>query len=182
VINLSEAGLQILHEEPLKIGSSGKLRLLGEIDGERIEIRIRILWSRLLQEGELRGKMFRSGAHIEGDVEEFAGRLGRLIRQHGQLDRTSMQRKLEIRRAREAARLVNAERANDEQKAIDEAMAYLRSNPEEAMKWYNRARYDVRLEADRLLNAANRQDILAVWEYLERRIPLDRIARSFEPR
>lgn len=47
------------------------------------------------------------------------------------------------------------------------------------MKWYNRARFatneDVAVEMFR-----HREDVLAVWEYLERTVPLAVVVRVFD--
>lgn len=109
ILNLSQEGVQIEHTEPMKIGAHGKLRILGEVDGERIELRIRLVWSRLLQATGAKAKTFQSGGRFEEELDQIAGRLGRLIRAHGQLDSTSMARKLEIRRQREEARRIALE-------------------------------------------------------------------------
>ena len=72
---------------------------------------------------------------------------------------------------------------SDELLLIQHARERLRSNPDEAQRWYNRARFalveeetSMRLEA----NIPHREDVLAVWEYLERSIDLQLIISAFE--
>ena len=55
---------------------------------------------------------------------------------------------------------------------IQQARERLRANPDEALKWYNRANSPGRRGRRRLDDPPYREDVLAVWEYLERTIPL----------
>jgi len=61
-------------------------------------------------------------------------------------------------------------------------MERLRSHPEEAGKWYNRAKYSLSPEESKTFDESgvgHKEDILAVWEYLERSIELPAVARVF---
>src|SRR5207247_2696367 len=64
-----------------------------------------------------------------------------------------------------------------------QARARLRTHPEEAQKWYNRARYaiadvDPSLAASELVR--DRDEVLAVWEYLQRSVPIPVIVLVFK--
>jgi hypothetical protein len=71
---------------------------------------------------------------------------------------------------------------HDQFLVIQHAREYLRSNPREALNWYNRAKYAVASEPAHLqeMNLPHREEVFAVWEYLERSIDLVTIARAFE--
>jgi hypothetical protein len=64
---------------------------------------------------------------------------------------------------------------------IQHARDRLRTHPDEALKWYNRAKYSIAQSAvgtpDMLYH---REEVLAVWEYLERTVELQTIARVFD--
>jgi hypothetical protein len=66
---------------------------------------------------------------------------------------------------------------------IQQTRKRLRADPIEAIKWYNRARYSLSDQDARVVEAFTRQgyreEVLAVWEVLERKIPLGMIARVF---
>ena len=55
------------------------------------------------------------------------------------------------------------------------------ANPDEAKIWYDRARYSI-VETGVAVAAEirGREDVLAVWEYLERSLPLSTIAAAFD--
>ena len=67
---------------------------------------------------------------------------------------------------------------------IQHAREKLKENFDEAQKWYSRAYFALR--DSRLGNAAELmrypEDVLAVWEYLERSVPLSTIKRVFDQR
>jgi hypothetical protein len=69
-------------------------------------------------------------------------------------------------------------------KAIEQARAHLSASFDEALKWYNRARYSLAEEAVQkaVLGIRHKEDVLAVWEYLGRRIDIPTIARAFNRR
>jgi len=69
----------------------------------------------------------------------------------------------------------------DQVMLIQHARERLRSHPDEALKWYNRAKYAL-VEDDTAIGESlrHRDDVLAVWEYLERSVPIETIASVFE--
>jgi len=65
---------------------------------------------------------------------------------------------------------------------IEHARKQLLSDPNEAQRWYQRAKYAItqgntNIAADWI---RNREDVLAVWEYLERSVEISTIAIVFE--
>ena len=65
--------------------------------------------------------------------------------------------------------------------ALNGARERLATHPDEALKWYNRARYALDAEDSPIASEIrHRHDVLAVWEYLERTLPLAKIVRVFE--
>jgi len=84
---------------------------------------------------------------------------------------------------RNASRRVQVEVPADQALLVQHARERLRANPDEAAKWYNRARFATDEEGGQLVAAElirHRQDVLAVWEYLERTVPIAVVMRVFD--
>ncbi len=56
---------------------------------------------------------------------------------------------------------------------VKQAFSYMKQNPVEATKWYNRAKYALKEGDAPLLH--HKDDVLAIWEYLERIVTIDKI-------
>ena len=86
------------------------------------------------------------------------------------------------RSSKPSVKLIKSEDISPDQTLlIQHARERLQNDPEEARKWYNRARYAI-VESSAPISAdiRGREDVLAVWEYLERSVPLSTIVRVFE--
>jgi hypothetical protein len=70
----------------------------------------------------------------------------------------------------------------DTQLLIEHARKQLLSDPMEAQRWYQRAKYAITQGTANIVGDAirNREDVLAVWEYLERSVDISTIALVFE--
>jgi hypothetical protein len=65
---------------------------------------------------------------------------------------------------------------------VEQARERLASSFDDSVKWYNRARYSlsdatVQREADGI---HHKEDVLAVWEFLDRKVDIATIARVFD--
>jgi hypothetical protein len=191
IVDLAAHGAQIEHAQPLRLGSTGKLAFrLGDIN---VLIAGITIWSHLSKAPNARGKyLYRSGVRIDAagdDLSEVVTQLagGGFLK----LDDQSMQRK---KLRAEAKRLARAREPHmkvlppdhdippDQILLIEHARTRLRSDPEEARRWYNRARFALNEEHSRGIaeSIRHREDVLAVWEYLERTIDINMIVRVFE--
>ena len=70
----------------------------------------------------------------------------------------------------------------DTQLLIEHARKQLLADPMEAQRWYQRAKYAITHGTENIAGDAirNREDVLAVWEYLERSVDISTIALVFE--
>jgi hypothetical protein len=188
IVDVSAQGAQIAHAQPLRLG--GKARLTFKIGSLTVTAQGLTIWSRFAKSAETRSNMvYRSGIRIESDIEEFANAVRSLIdRGLAQPDPESLDRKrqrLLDRHAEKTSKLVvkglkppEAEIPSDQVLLIQHARERLRANPEEALKWYNRARY---VSGPQISDAIpNREEVLAVWEYLERSVDVPTIVTVFE--
>jgi hypothetical protein len=187
VVNVTEQGAHLIHAQPLRLATRARLRFKrGEI---MANVPGMVVWSHLSKTPNEKGKLlYESGLRIEPEGDEFAGvvaALGRqcLLRQ----DVESMERKR--RRMEERAHMhagkpvmtyIRSKVSADEQLLIQQARERLRTNPDEAMKWYNRARFAAEAEVMLSSDIPYREEVIAIWEYLERSVPLTTIVRTFE--
>jgi hypothetical protein len=179
IVNVSEGGLQALHPAPMRIGSSSRLsfRAAGVIVGASG----RLLWSHLSKEPDTNGKMlYRSGIRIEDPA--FAEAVRALVdKGFVKPDSNSLERKrkrlIEKEKSRSGPQMkvivTEATVPPEQLLLIKQVRERLRTNPLEANRLYEQAR-----TADAAKGV--QQDVLAVWEYLERSISLPLIMRVFD--
>lgn len=185
--DFGERGVQAEHAGALKLGSVGRLTFEIPMSQEVVRIQARVAWSRLSKKPDAKGKyLYRSGFRVEGDCEVMKTTLARMLHfSIARPDITSLEKKrkilIERARARAAAPTMKAvtsrqpEIPTDHLLIIQQARARLQAMPEEAVKWYNRAKYSQAHLAE--TGQHHRDEIVAIWEYLERMIDINVIAR-----
>lgn len=187
VTNVTEQGAHLIHAQPLRLATRGRLRFKrGEI---MANVPGMVVWSHLSKTQNEKGKLlYESGLRIEPEGDEFARvvtALGRqqLLRQDAESmerKRRRMEERVHAQAAKPAMTYIRNVVAADEQLLIRQARERLRTNPDEAMRWYNRARFALEAEAMLSSEIPYREEVIAVWEYLERSVPLATIVRIFE--
>lgn len=189
VVDLADQGAQIEHAQPLRLGL--KARFWFRRGDVSVSAQGLVVWSHLSKRPNVDGKLFyRSGIRIEEQIDEFGDALRQLVRggivhrDVGALDRKRkrIEEKEQERWGKPGLKVFRSEQIPPDQvMLIQHARERLRSHPDEALKWYNRARYA--LTANGSLageNLRHREDVLAVWEYLERSVPMETIASVFD--
>jgi hypothetical protein len=188
ILDIAEQGAQIEHSQPLRLGSRGRLWFKrGEVSAS---IHAMVIWSRLSEKPNDEGKLlYRSGVRLD-EGESFAEAI-QALGEHGVIrrDTESLERKRrkfvereQEKTVRPLVKMIRGEDVpSDQALLVQHARERLQNDPEEALKWYNRARYAI-VESALPIAAEirSREDVLAVWEYLERSIPLSTIVRVFE--
>ena len=181
IVNISTGGAQILHPLPQRIGSSS--RLFFRLGGVTVSTTARMIWSHLAKTPNSAGKMiYQSGLRIE-DPEYAAAVLALANQGSVKSDDDSLERKkkrlIEKEKERSDKHLLRTlpgtepSISSDQLLLIQHARERLRENPVEASRLYHIAK-----TADAAKDV--REDVLAVWEYLERSISLSVITRVFE--
>ena len=187
ILDLAESGLQIEHAEPLKIATKGRVGF--KLDEMAVTVPAIVIWSHLSQTPDARGRLlYRSGIRLEADIELFARAInvlagsGRIRRDVASLERK--RKKLQKREHEKQGRPIVLRQAQstpsippDQVLLVQHARDRLRDNPNEATKWYNRAKYS--LAEGSFTNIPYREEVLAVWEYLERSIDVQTIIAIF---
>lgn len=179
VIDMGEQGAQIEHAQPLRIGTIARLWFKG---GDlAVQAQALVVWSKFT-------KRYRSGLRIEEGADDFAAAIPMLVdRRLIHRDAESLERKRRLREEREMAkqakptvRAVHTETEVPSHQVllVEHARDRLRNNPDEAQKWYSRAYFAIRHGQGPVAEMAKYpEDVLAIWEYLERSLPLPVIAR-----
>jgi PilZ domain-containing protein len=191
LLDISLSGAQIEHSQPLRLGTLARLAFKrGEV---AVTAQARTMWSHLSKSPNGQGKyLYHSGVRLEAKTIEYDEALRELL-EHGDIepDRESLERKkrkeLERTTEKNTRPIVKYLKPEvdvppDQQLMIEQARKQLAANPDEAQRWYQRAKYAITHGTANLASddIRNREDVLAVWEYLERSVEISSIARVFE--
>lgn len=190
LVDLGPHGVQVKHPTPMKLGTVGKLTF--RIPGEESDVRLpgHVVWSRLSERAGPDGERpYYSGVRLDDPDGTMASILGRMLNTSvARADEESLGRKRKMLEARERSKQqpgvkffgANVPRVPDDViLLVRQTRLRLQANPTENVKWLNRAKYSLD-EAG--VQIHHREDVLAVWEYLERSVQLDIIARILDTR
>jgi hypothetical protein len=189
LLSISATGAQIEHSAPVKPGSRGRVGF--NVRERAFTFTGDVVWSRLSKHLGSDGKpLYRSGLRSSdpGALEALLEALDSI--QLVASDRDSLERKrdklAERRKAQQAAaqvKLLTPQELiqTDQLLLIQQARDRFRLNPEEATKWYNRAKFTM-AEYVGLHDSSFREEVFAIWEYLERTVDLGVIARVLDKR
>jgi hypothetical protein len=193
IVDLSTIGAQIEHVLPIRLGTVARFMI--QRREVTIDVKGLLIWSRLSEKPAADGKfLYRSGLRIEGGNAEYALGLHMLIKAGAlkrELDTLERKRRRLIERMAEinrpGMRVIRTgpkeEVPADQVLLVQHARERLLSNPTEAQKWYQRAKYAITHGASNIeigSISGNREEVLAVWEYLERSIDIHTISRAFD--
>lgn len=192
LVDVAEEGAQIEHSQPLRLASKG--RLWFKRADVSASLHAFVVWSRLSKTPNEVGKyLYRSGLRFDEGAASFLQAM-QMLADQGVIERDDESLNRKKKRAEEIkqdrlgkpiVRMVGTEEISPDQVLlIQHAREKLKENFDEAQKWYSRAYFALR--DSRLGNAAELmrypEDVLAVWEYLERSVPLSTIKRVFDQR
>ncbi len=182
VRDLSVTGAQIEHATPLRPSLRGRLSA-GKVDAPAV-----VIWTRMSEPG-----VYRSGLRLEEKLDVIAAQI-RAMLADGSIHKgeSTLREREAARQRREETRLklvagvsggaVPIGLPRDAILMIRSAREWFLAHPHDAVKWYQRAKMTA--TEDMLQIAAsgrlNREDVLAVWEYLERRFDLRDVVRALD--
>jgi PilZ domain-containing protein len=175
VLQMSESGLRIRHDETLLPGEEARMSLALARPQQSVILKARVVWTSIAQRGD--GPTFCiSGVRITEDE----GRLQRtvaMLRDAGELD---PERPRGTRAAPRDETPAALRGMSDEDVAdVLRAVRRFSDDPIEASRWYARGRFatsDERVRQALKEHARDREQVLGVWEYLDRRIELRHVA------
>jgi hypothetical protein len=194
--NLCATGFQIQHGESVPLGDERLLHFIyppafddahrklripeRQPDLYYAEYRCAVVWSRLSRDDTLTVPVYRSGLALNsGNVYPFL--LPVLLRELVHPEAGELARKRERVREREQRRGTRAQELSDLVLLARTAAQYLREHPAEQYQWHRRARYA--LSCRNVPHADNPAhgypaDVVAVWEFLGRMLPLHTVAHA----
>jgi hypothetical protein len=167
ILQMSANGLRIRHKEPLMPGAEAKLTFALIKSARSVVIRTRVVWTSLARSGEERFSI--SGLR----VIEHAERLEHAVEEMRAAHELQPERRERQRRGDDTIATL------DEISLITTAMQKLADDPTEASRWYSRGRFALSDEEVRRAapaKATDREEVLAIWEYLERQVDLGKVA------
>ncbi|HYI12260.1 MAG TPA: PilZ domain-containing protein [Thermoanaerobaculia bacterium] len=174
VVQLSNEGLRIKHAEKLNPGDEARLSFAIQNPPQSFVMKARVVWTSIAQRGD-EPSFYVSGISVIGNTDHLAKAADLLRKSRDlQLDEKDTRRRLPMNMPRPVSGL-----PDDDVVAIIQAVRKFASDPAEATRWYTRARFsvtdeDVRRDAPR--GARDRDEIVGIWEYLQRRIDLKAVA------
>lgn len=182
VRDVSVIGAQIEHTTPIRPAMQGRLRI-GKVDAQAT-----VVWTRLTEPGR-----YRSGLRIEAPLDVIAAAIREMLA-NGVVRKgeDTIRQRAQARIEREKRRAILATGGNlapfsgavtaDNVKRIRQAREWMKTHPEDAIKWYYRARATATEDHVRIAGSGrtNREDVLAVWEYLDRGVDLRDVVTALE--
>jgi hypothetical protein len=101
VINVSVTGAQLMHAQPIRIGT--RARLIFQQGGDMVTVQVQVVWSHLWQTPE--GHAYRSGVRLDAQDVGYAAMVNALIRSGAvERDTESLERKRQREEERELRR------------------------------------------------------------------------------
>jgi len=177
IVQISTSGLRIRHDLPLAPGDEAKVSFALLNPPRSFVMRARVVWTSVAR-FESGGESFCiSGIRVIDHAERLARAIEILRSTHDlQPDRRSKPRP-EVRVDTLATALEGI--SDDEVALVVQAAQRFASDPLEANRWYSRARFaladeQVRREAPR--KPRDREEVLGIWEYLERKVEMGKVA------
>jgi hypothetical protein len=173
VLQMSDSGLRIRHDETLLPGEEARMSIALVRPQQSVVIKARVVWTSIAQRGD--GPTFCiSGVRVT-EHEDRLQRTVAMLRDARELE----PERPPGSRARDDTPTAIRGMSDDEVAAILRAVRKLADDPIEASRWYARGRFataDEQVRQALQQHARDREQVLGVWEYLERRIDLRKVA------
>jgi hypothetical protein len=167
ILNISSAGALIAHPDKIKLGTEAPLRFVHAAEGQLVELYAEVVWSRV--EFNASGQEFRSGLRFTQWVEVAQSVIERLLRS-GLL---RLDTSVPANRLRAGA---TAAPKNDDLLLIRKAREHFQHHPDQIARYSNQAR----ATGTAALNVPYRDEVFAIWEFLQRRVDLELIKKQYE--
>jgi len=172
MLQLSSSGLRIRHDAQLRPGEEARLSFAIQQPAKSFVMRARVIWTSITQRDER--SFYVSGLRVVENVERLVN-AAYLLRTAHELHVDESGRRMT---GRNVPKHVSG-LPDEEVVAIVQAVRALAADPTEAAKWYARARFaiadeEVRKAAPR--GAREREEVVGVWEYLQRKTDLRAVA------
>ncbi|HEV7921037.1 MAG TPA: PilZ domain-containing protein [Thermoanaerobaculia bacterium] len=175
VLQMSENGLRIRHDETLLPGEEARMSIALVRPQQSVVVKARVVWTSIAQRGD--GPTFCiSGVRVT-ENEDRLQRTVAMLKDARELEPEKPPGSRGTSRDETPSALRGM--SDDEVAAILRAVRKFADDPIEANRWYARGRFATSEESVRQAlqqHARDREQVLGVWEYLERRIDLRKVA------
>lgn len=173
VVQLSNDGMRIRHTERLRPGDEARLSVALMSPPQSFAMRAEVVWTSIAQRGD-EPSFYVSGLRITGSTDRLTAMVD-LLRHHHELHLEQPERP---RVSKNMPRPVSG-LPDEDVVAIIRAVRRFTDDPVEANRWYTRARFAISDETVRKAaprSAREREEVVGVWEYLQRRVDLRAVA------
>jgi hypothetical protein len=184
LVDVGEHGAQLQHPVPIKLGAIARLGFMLPASTQQVRVQGTIVWSRLATKADSAGRRnYFSGVRLDDPEETMKSVLARLNDANMlRLDNLSLDKKKKMQLEKEKARQQPGLKMVGQKPRIPDDVILLvrqtrnrlKDNPAESVKWYNRAKFSLDQSG---VQIHQRDEVLAIWEYLERSVEIDIIAR-----
>lgn len=168
ILQMSNTGLRVRHDEPLRAGAEGRLTFSIMNPAQSFLIKARVVWTSIAQRGD-------ESFCISGlRVIEHQDRMARAIEGL----REARELTVDVRSSRRKTNAVPpavSGLSDDQVASIIRAVRKFSADPTEAGRWYARARFAIVDDTVRRAaptQAREREEVLGIWEYLDRRVEI----------
>jgi len=174
ILQLSNSGMRVRHDDSLRPGDEAKLTFSILRPARTFALRAQVVWTSIAQSGD--GPSFCiSGLRVTGGLEQLRQAL-EILRDTRELQADGSTKRAP--RGDIASPPALAGLSDDDVASIIRAYRKLGDDPVEANRWYTRARFALADETVRKAapnRARDREEVLGVWEYLDRRVDIKSI-------
>lgn len=176
IVQLSSTGLRIRHDQPLIPGDEAKVSFALLHPPRSFVMRARVVWTSVAHYEQNADRTFCiSGIRIIDHVDRLARAIEILRSSHD----LQPERRAEPRKGAPVETMTLDGVSDDEVAIVMGAVQKFAADPVEANRWYGRAKFaladpQVRREAPE--RPRDREEVLGLWEYLERNVEIAKIA------
>lgn len=184
IVDIGEHGAQVRHPTPVKLGAIARLAFALPTGNEQVRILATVVWSRIATKPDTTGRRdFFTGMRLDDNEGSVKAAIELMLSSNAlRADRTSLERKRRMLAEKEKAKQQGGVKFTGQRTRIpDDVILLVRQtrsrladNPAEAVKWYNRAKFSLDQSG---VQIHARDEVLMIWEYLERSVEIDIISR-----
>jgi hypothetical protein len=175
IVQISASGLRIRHTEPLLPGDEAKLSFALLNPPRSFVMRARVVWTSAARYGHGGDANFSiSGLRVTDHAERLAKAVDLLLAAHD----LEPERRQHARRGYSAEAMTPAAATDEEIALVLKATQRFAADPLEATRWYGRGKFALSDEHVRRAappKARDREEALAVWEFLDRQVELEKV-------
>ena len=174
IVQISRTGLRIRHTEEILSTPESKLTFALLNPARSFMMRGRVVWTSAATTESGERKFYLSGVKITEHVDRLVGAIEILQASHD----LQPDRRANARPGVEEEHLPMAGASDDEIALVMKAVQHFAADPLDANRWYARGRFalaepQVRRDAPR--KAREREEVLGIWEFLDRKIDMAKI-------